>query len=131
MQFGQGFFSKVKIMQKVKWRKQVLTIEAGSKYDQNTILIPSGKRVVAAAIGSKPKDQIINLGFDENGSEVETEMDLDFWKKNDTGKFLDGFKPLEYTGGSTLTLKLTATTDLTENFQVQVVFGIIDNDTTC
>ena len=118
-------------MQKVKWRKQVLTIEAGSKYDQNTIQIPPGKRVVAAAIGSRPIDQIVNLGFDENGSEIETEMDLSFWKKNDTGRFLDGFKSLEYTGGTTLTLKLTATTDVDADFQVQVVFGIVESETSC
>ncbi|WP_417885334.1 hypothetical protein [Zunongwangia sp.] len=117
--------------QNTKWRKQTLTLQTDSNFAQSTINIPPGKRVFAAAATSRTVNQIINLGLDENGSEIEPEMDLSFWKKTNSVKFLDGFKPLDYKGGSTLTIKATATTNLTEPLQIQVVFAILENNSSC
>ncbi|GEM_PF-3993592 len=118
-------------MHKIKWHTQTLTIPVGQTYDQKSITIPKGESVVAAAVASRTKDQIIDLGLKENGNTIETAMDLDFWKRSDGASFVDGFKPLEYKGNSDVTIELTAKSALTEAIQVQVVFGVIQNDSSC
>ncbi|MDT0643695.1 hypothetical protein RM553_12705 [Zunongwangia sp. F363] len=117
-------------MKKVDWKTLNVTLPAGQTLAEKEISLDKGTRIVAAATFSGTKDKIVNLELKENGNTVSAAMDLDFWKKSNAGLYLDGFKPIEYKGGSTVKAVLFADTALAADIPVQIAFGIIKEDTT-
>ncbi|MDT0689368.1 hypothetical protein RM549_06195 [Salegentibacter sp. F188] len=118
-------------MKKVEWKTLNVTLKTGQTLAEKEISLNQGDRIVSAASFSGNKDKVVNLELMENGNTVSAAMDLDFWKKSNAGKYLDGFKPIEYKGGSTVKAVLFTDTALGADLPVQVVFGIIKDDTTC
>ena len=120
-----------KHMEKIEWKTLRVKFAVGESFTEKEISLPSGKRIVAAAIAKPVPTVLINLGLFENGNEVSAPMDLEFWKKSEAGQYLDGLKPLGYNGGATVSARLSATNALATAIEVEIVFGIIKDDPTC
>lgn len=118
-------------MKKVDWKSLKVTLKAGETLANKDITLDAGERIVVGAAYAGDKNKIVDLELKENGNTISAAMDLDFWKRSNAGHYLDGFKPIEYKGGSTLTAVLLAPTALAADLPVEVVFGIIKDDTTC
>ena len=118
-------------MKKVDWKTLKLTLKAGDLTAEKNIQLDPGERIVAAATTGKAKDQIIDLGLYENGNQISAPMDLDFWTRSNSGNFLDGFKPLETTGGNTCTGRISTANAPAADIDIEIVFGIIKEVATC
>ena len=118
-------------METIEWKTLRVKFPAGESFTEKEISLEKGKRIVAAAITDKAPAQLINLGLYENGSEVSAPMNLEFWKRSNSGRYLDGFKPLGYTGGATVSARLSSTAPLVAGLEVEIVFGIVKEDTSC
>ena len=118
-------------MKKVDWKTLKLSLKAGDLTAEKNIQLDPGERIVAAATTGKAKDQIIDLGLYENGQQISAPMDLDFWARSNSGNFLDGFKPLETKGGITCTGRVSTAVAPAADVDIEVVFGIIKEDTSC
>lgn len=118
-------------MEKIEWKTLRTKFAAGETLAEKEIALEKGKRIVAAVATSTAPGKLISLGLFENGNEVSAPMDLDFWKRSNSGHYLDGFKPIEYRGGSTVSARFAATTALAADIEIELVFGIIKEDTTC
>ena len=115
----------------VKWKSLKLKLKAGDPTAEKEISLEKGVRIVAAAATLKQRSQIVDLALLENGQIISDPMDLDFWKRSNSGQYLDGFKPIEYLGGSSLMARLSTNAPLAEDLEVEVVFGILKDDATC
>ncbi|MGB7841155.1 MAG: hypothetical protein WBL21_00080 [Salinimicrobium sp.] len=118
-------------MKKVDWKTLNVTLKTGEISADKEINIDPGERVLVAAAYSGDKTKIVNLSLIEGGQPVVTAMDLDFWKRSNAGPYLDGFRPLSYTGGSQLKARLDAPVALDSDIHVQVVFAIVKESTAC
>ena len=118
-------------MKKVDWKSLKVTLSAGQTLANKNISLDVGERIVVGAAYAGDKNKIVDLELQENGQTVSAAMDLDFWKRSNAGNYLDGFKPIEYKGGTAITAVLTAPSALAADIPVEVVFGIIKDDTTC
>lgn len=119
-------------MKKVIWKTLRVVMPVGETYAEGDISLERGERILAAAVASKSPGQLVSLGLYENSMEVSAPMDLQFWERSNAGKFLDGFKPLDYSGGGTVQAKLNAKTAIAaEDLQVEMVFAIIQESTSC
>ena len=120
-------------MEKVIWKTLRVAFPVGQDYTEKEISLEKGKRIVAAIATNQDPSQLVNLGLYENGQEISAPMDLDFWRRSNAGQFLDGFKPLGYTGGATISARLSTTRPLATatDLEVEIVFGIIQEDKTC
>lgn len=58
-------------------------------------------------------------------------MNLEFWKRSNSGHYLDGFKPIEFKGGSQITARIVSQAAMATDLDVEIVFGIIKEDTEC
>lgn len=118
-------------MKKVDWKTLNISLAAGETIATGEVPLERGERIVAAAeTGSEP-GQIINLGLYEQNNEVSAPMDLAFWKRSNSGQYLDGFKPIGFKGGTTVEARLTTKTAVAAQVDLQIVFGIIKEDTQC
>jgi len=115
----------------VIWKTLKMALEAGETLAEKDISMEPGVRVVSAAVTGQDKGQIVDLGLFENGQKISDPMDLEFWKRSNAGQYLDGFKPIGYKGGSTLTARLSTLTALAAKLDVEIVFGIIQENTSC
>ena len=118
-------------MNKVEWKTQNITLKAGETRADKDISLEVGERIVVAAAPASKAGKIVNLGLYEGGNEISSPMDLSFWERSNAGQYLDGFKPISFKGGTTITTRLTTTTPLAADLEVQVVFGISKIDTSC
>ena len=120
-------------MKKVLWKTLQLSLVVGQSIGEKDITLEKGERIVCAAISNRTPDELVQLGLYENGNKISDPMNLKFWERSNAGQYLDGFKPIEFKGGSQLTARLTSNVALTgaTDLQVEVVFGIIQDDTTC
>lgn len=118
-------------MEKLDWFTLKLQLAAGENNAQAKIDLDKGKRVVTAVAAPNRPNQIVDLELKENGQTIAAAMDLELWKKANAGNFLDGFKPINYKGGTTVTAILRTNTPLAEDLDIEVVFGVIKDDTTC
>lgn len=118
-------------MKKVEWKTLKVTLKAGETLANKNIDLDSGQRILVAAAYAGDKNKIVDLELQENGQTVSAGMDLDFWKRSNAGDYLDGFKPIEYKGGTTITGVLTTPSALAADLPVEVVFAIVKTDTTC
>ena len=118
-------------MKKVDWKTLNISLVVGETTTTGEVPLERGERIVAAVeTGSEP-GQIINLGLYEQNNEVSVPMDLGFWKRSNSGQYLDGFKPIGFKGGTTVEVRLTTKTPVPAAVDVQIVFGIIKEDTVC
>lgn len=119
-------------MKKVIWKTLRVTMPVGETVATGKVSLEKGERILAAATSGDKPGQLVSLGLFENENEVSTPMDLHFWEKSNAGKFLDGFKPLDYTGGGTVEARLSTKTAIaTKDLQVEMVFAIIKESTSC
>lgn len=120
-------------MKKVKWKTLTVSLPVGQINNEKLITLEKGELIVAAAATNYDPKQIVKLGLYENGNEISTPVSLDFWKRSNAGQYLDGFKPIEYKGGSEVTAKIFTSEPLAgeSDLAVEVVFGIVKEDTTC
>lgn len=110
-----------------------LTIPNGNSTASKTIELPKGVKVVAAAKANQSVDQILNLGLFEQGQEINTPMDISFWRDREIGNdFTDGFVDVNSTGSSEIEAKLISPFgNVTADITVQVVFVIIQEIPQC
>lgn len=118
-------------MKKVIWKSLEVNLVAGETVAEGDIHLERGERIVAAASVPVKPGKVVTLGLFENGQLASPSMDLGFWERSNAGHYLDGFKPIEYKGGTTITARLATKVALAADCQVQVVFGIIQEDSTC
>lgn len=120
-------------MKTVNWKTLRVTFLKGEAYAEKEVTLDKGERIVAAVATSEMPTQLVNLGLYENGQEVSAPMDLSFWRRSNSGQFLDGFKPLGITGGSTISARLSTTGILatTNDLQVEIAFAIIQDSKEC
>ena len=118
-------------MKKVEWKTLNMILPAGETRADKDISLEVGERIVVAAAPASKPGKIVNLGLYEGGNEISSPMDVSFWERSNAGQYLDGFKPISFKGGTTITTRLTTTTPLAADLQVQVVFGIIKTETQC
>lgn len=119
-------------MKKTAYKTLRISFSAGETLAEKDITLDKGERIVAAIATSVEPNQLVNLGLYENGNtEVSAPMDLSFWRKSNAGHYLDGFKPLDYRGGSTISARLSTSAVLAADLDVEIVFGIIKEDPTC
>lgn len=118
-------------MKKTTYKTLRIAFAAGETLAEKEITLDPGERIVAAVATSVDPTQLVALGLYENGNEVSAPMDLDFWRKSNAGHYLDGFKPLEYRGGGSISARLSTTAALAAALDVEIVFGIIKEDPTC
>lgn len=104
-----------------------LTIRNGNTTASETIEIPKGIKVLAAAKTYGTVAQILNLGLFEQGQELNTPMDISFWRDKEIGqKFYDGFVETETSGNNQLEARLISPNGpVNSDITVQVVFVII------
>lgn len=118
-------------MKKVDWKTLNISLVPGETIANKEIHLELGERIVAAVeTGSEP-GQIINLGLYEQNNEVSAPMALPFWKRSNAGQYLDGFKPISFKGGSSVDVRLSTKSPIANAVEIQIVFGIIKEDTTC
>ncbi len=115
-------------MKKILWKTLNISFAATDSLAEKSITLETGERIFAAVATSIVPTQLIDLGLFENGNEVSAPTALEFWKKSNAGQYLDGFKPIEYKGGSELSVRLSTKVALVTAIDVQVVFGIIKQD---
>lgn len=119
-------------MKKTDWKSLRIVLAVGESIAEKDIALEKGERIVSAVAYQEP-GQLVALGLYENGNEISAPMNLDFWKRSNAGQYLDGFKPIEFKGGSGITARLIASAPLAgaKNLEVEIVFGIIKEDITC
>jgi hypothetical protein len=117
-------------MKKILWKTLNISFGVGEVLAEKDISLEKGERIVAAIATSIVPTQLVDLGLFENGNEVSVPSATEFWKRSDSGQYLDGFKPIEYRGGSTISARLTTKVALVDAVDVQIVFGIIKSDLT-
>lgn len=118
-------------MEKIDWFTLKMKLAAGETLAEKAITLDKGKRVVAAVATASEPGKIVDLGLYENGQQVSAPMDLSLWKKSNAGNFTDGFKPLEIKGGTEITARLFTAVALAADFDIELVLGVIKDDTTC
>ena len=118
-------------MKKVDWKTLNISMLTGETIANKEIHLELGERIVAAVETGTDPGQIINLGLYEQNNEVSAPMALPFWKRSNAGQYLDGFKPIGFKGGSSVDVRLMTKSPLANPVEVQIVFGIIKEDTVC
>lgn len=118
-------------MKKVIWKTQEINLVAGETLANKEIHLERGERIVVAIEKSAAPGKIVNLGLYEGGNELSAPMALGFWERSNSGHYLDGFKPIEFKGGTTVTARIFTKAALAEDLAIQIVYGIIQDDTTC
>lgn len=119
-------------MEKTQWKTIRLSLAVGETLAEKEITLDKGKRIVSAVAKNRETAELVSIGLFENGNEVSTPMNLEFWERSNSGQYLDGFKPIEYNGGSQISVRLSANAPITvAALEIEVAFGIIKDDTTC
>lgn len=118
-------------MKKVDWKTLNISLAIGETIATGEVPLEKGERIVAAVETGTDPGQIINLGLYEQNNEVSAPMALPFWKRSNAGQYLDGFKPIGFKGGTTVEARVTTKTAVAEAVDIQIVFGIIKEDTQC
>jgi len=118
-------------MDKIIWFTMKMALLIGETQAEKSITLDKGKRIVAAVAVASSPGKIVDLGLYENGNQVSAPMDLELWKKSNAGKYTDGFKPLEITGGTEIKARLSTAVALAADLEMEVIFGVIKDDTTC
>lgn len=117
---------------KIVYKTLRAKLAVGATEVTKDIQLERGERIVAAATTNRDPGQLVSLALYENGNQVSAPMDIDFWRKSNAGRYLDGFKPLEHRGGATLQLRAVASTAVANtDLDIEVVFGIIKADESC
>lgn len=120
------------MLEKIEWKSLRMKLAIGAKVAEKEITLEKGKRIVTAVVTNVVPVQLVNLGLYENGNEISAPMNLEFWKRSNSGLYLDGFKPIEFRGGSQISVRIASTVAITDtNLEIEIVFGIIKEDTTC
>ena len=118
-------------MKKVNWKSLKVKLIAGEVLIEEDITLDKGERIVSAIATNREPEQLVSLGLYENGTEISAPMNIAFWKRSNSGHFLDGFKPIEFKGGSQITARVISQTVMAEDLDMEIVFGIIKEDTEC
>lgn len=120
-------------MKKTTWRTLRAILPVGQSNVDKEISLEKGERIVAAVATSEAPGQLVSLGLYENNNEVSAPMDLDFWRRSNSGQYLDGFKPIGYNGGGTVQARIFTPKPLAtaNDLEIEIVFGIIQEDKTC
>ncbi|NJW53545.1 hypothetical protein [Salinimicrobium oceani] len=120
-------------MRKVHWKTLRVVLPVGETNANKDLFLDKGERIVTAVAVNQDPGQLVSLGLFEGNQEVSTPMNVDFWKRSNAGQYLDGFKPIEFTGGSTITARITTSKALATatDLEVEIVFGIIQEDKQC
>ncbi len=118
-------------MKKIDWKTLKIKLLAGETLAEKAITLDKGEKVVASVAVASDPGKIVDLGLYENNQQVSAPMDLSLWKKSNAGIFTDGFKPLEIKGGSEIQARLSTAAGLAADLDIEVVFGVIKDDTTC
>ncbi len=109
------------------FRTLSVTIKAGETVGKNSIDLPKGEKIVAAAKSPTSLSRLLNLGLFEQGQEINTPMDVNFWRDREIGNHLiDGFVPVNSDGSSEIEAHLiTPNGPLSADVTIQVVFVIV------
>lgn len=118
-------------MEKIDWFTLKIKLAAGETLAQKKIFLDKGKRIVAAVAVATEPGKIVDLGLYDQNTQVSAPMDLSLWKKSNAGNFTDGFKPLEITGGMDITARISTADGLASDLDIEVVFGVIKEDSSC
>lgn len=120
-------------MKKTLWRTLRMALKSGETFAEKEISLEKGERIVAAVATNQAAGQLVNLGLFENGQEVATPMDLSFWKRSNAGQYLDGFVPINYNGGATVSVRIATAKPLASgsDLEVEVAFAIIQETAAC
>ena len=114
--------------ERIVWRTLKAKLIKGQTLGEASINLEKGERIYAAASSSQEPGKIIDLGLYENNQKVSEPMDLSFWKRNPgSGLYLDGFKPLEITGGAIITARISTVTpfSIDTDLEIEIVFAVI------
>lgn len=119
-------------MEKTQWKTLKLSLAVGEEQTAKDIMLEKGKRIVSAVAKNRETAELVSLGLFEANQEVSTPMNLSFWERSNSGQYLDGFKPIEYTGGSEISVRMAANAPITvAALEVEIAFGIIKDEITC
>ncbi|WP_271770445.1 hypothetical protein [Aquimarina algiphila] len=116
---------------KYQFKTLTVTLPVGDTQASKNIELPSGMQIVAAAKPSTTPGKVLNLGLFEQGQEINTPIDVSFWRDREIGNhFIDGFVPVNSNGSSEVEARLIAPDGaLAAAITVQVVFVIVQQPT--
>ena len=132
MSFWQGYFFISKAMfEEVEYEYVRVNVDLPanatmSNIDNSRVPIPQGIVVAMAAIlGGNAEERIIDLSVLDNNNEVVRPCDFRFSEKTAGGTFKDSLRPVSFTGGRSLEVRLVALQpSATKSITVQVLFMI-------
>ncbi|WP_271765943.1 hypothetical protein [Aquimarina algiphila] len=116
---------------KYQFKTLTVTLPVGDTHANKNIELPSGIQIVAAAKPNTTPDKFLNLGLFEQGQEINTPIDVRFWRDREIGNhMIDGFVPVNTKGSSEVEVRLIAPNGvLSTAITVQVVFVIVQHPT--
>jgi len=111
---------------KFLFRTLTLNLKSGETQASKTIELPKGEQISAAAKLRGSLNKNVNLGLFEQGQEINTPIDVDFWRDREIGgHMIDGFVPVNSNGNSEIEARLiTPNGSLDNDISVQVVFVV-------
>ncbi|WP_281990517.1 hypothetical protein [Aquimarina aggregata] len=120
------------IQYKYQFKTLSVTLPANDTQASKTIELPKGLSIAAAAKPNRALDKILNLGLYEQGQEINTPIDINFWRDREIGNhMIDGFVPVNSDGSSELEAKIIAPNgSFTSAITVQIVF-VVKQDAVC
>jgi hypothetical protein len=78
-------------------------------FNEESLRIPDGKVVrMGVVLKGNTQDRLINASVLDNNNEIIKPIEVGFLQKTASGSFLEGFMPVEFDGGRTYDVKLTA-----------------------
>lgn len=117
-------------MNKIKYITASLILDKDSTDIEESVLLPDGVVTHFAIVQSGNDNQeIINLSFLENNTELLKPSDLRFSEKTANGNFLESMRPVsDIDGGRKIQVRLAALKSARpSNVNVQVLFAIQTN----
>jgi len=114
---------------KYQFRTLSVTLPQGDTQASKTIELPKGLSIVAAAKPNTALNKILNLGLYEQGQEINTPIDINFWRDREIGShMIDGFVPVNSDGSSEIEAKIIAPNGAFNTaVTVQIVFVIVQD----
>ncbi|GAA4274967.1 hypothetical protein U6A24_12645 [Aquimarina gracilis] len=111
---------------KYLFKTLTLDLPAGNTQVSKTIELPKGAMIAAAAKVKGDPNKFLNLGLFEQGQEINTPIDISFWRDREIGNhMIDGFVPVNSDGSSEIEARLiTPNGALTSAVNVQIVFVV-------
>ncbi len=106
-----------------------VTLPQGDTQASKRIQLPKGLSISAAAKPNIQLDKILNIGLYEQGQEINTPIDINFWRDREIGNhMIDGFVPVNSDGSSEIEAKLIAPNGpFNSAITVQIVFVIVQD----